>query len=223
MNKINIITTDISKPSVKSGESEQDYMARCIPYVMKAEGLDKKQAQGKCYGMFQSKTEKRIDLGIDSLKTNEEGNDEADFEVVGKFLSHESYISPDDFVIGDTTIKKGEELRIATGIVLEPETVDGQGDIFSEEEVRKTAHSFLSNYYGQGNGWMHKTYGSAKMKIVESYIAPVDMTINGEVVKKGSWLMSTLFLDEEIWKGVKEKQINGYSIRGKSNAIKLES
>ena len=39
-------------PSVKSGESEQEYVSRCIPYVMKNEGLNQKQAAGKCYGLY---------------------------------------------------------------------------------------------------------------------------------------------------------------------------
>ncbi len=215
MSKINLISVDVSKPSVKAGESQDDYVSRCIPYVMKNEGLDQKQASGKCFGMYRGHTQKRIDLGLGDFGENE---DAQNFEIVGKFLSHESYIASDACTMGGVSFEKGQELRIATGIVLEPETVDGQGDIFSEEEVRKTAHAFLSNYYGQGNGWMHQSYGSTDMKIVESYIAPVDMVINEQQVKKGTWLMSTLFLDESIWKGVKEGKYNGYSIRGKSNA-----
>ena len=40
-------------PEVKSGESRESYMKRCVPIVMK-EGLDSKAAVGKCEGMFNS-------------------------------------------------------------------------------------------------------------------------------------------------------------------------
>lgn len=41
-------------PSVKPGESRNDYMARCVPECM-AGGLSNKAAVGKCEGMFNSK------------------------------------------------------------------------------------------------------------------------------------------------------------------------
>lgn len=40
-------------PTPTAGESEQDFVSRCIPIVMK-EGLDQKQAAGKCYGMYRN-------------------------------------------------------------------------------------------------------------------------------------------------------------------------
>ena len=45
-------------PEVKKGESEKDYVKRCIPYVMKEEGLNETQAAGKCYGMYRSHSNK---------------------------------------------------------------------------------------------------------------------------------------------------------------------
>ena len=39
-------------PKIEKGESREKYVARCIPYVMKNEGLDEKAAVGKCEGMF---------------------------------------------------------------------------------------------------------------------------------------------------------------------------
>jgi Ribonuclease G/E len=38
-------------PSVKEGETRDEYMERCVPVVMK-EGLDNKAAVGKCEGMY---------------------------------------------------------------------------------------------------------------------------------------------------------------------------
>lgn len=50
-------------PSVKQGESEQDYVSRAIP-ILKKEGLSDKQAKGKAYGMYRSQTEKKNEIKI---------------------------------------------------------------------------------------------------------------------------------------------------------------
>ena len=150
-------------------------------------------------------------------------NEKNGLDATGKFVLQESYENSEDYYIDDDTlIEKGTELRLVTGVVLEPETTDLQGDIYSAEEVRKTAHKFLSDYQGQGNGREHKTMGDPGLRIVESYIAPAEIKINKANIKKGTWLMSTIVLDDKIWKSVKSGEITGYSIRGTSNA-KLEA
>lgn len=40
-------------PEVKDGESEADYVARCVPIVM-GEGKTQDQALGQCYGMYRT-------------------------------------------------------------------------------------------------------------------------------------------------------------------------
>lgn len=54
-------------PEVKQGESEKDYVSRCIPYLIKKEGLTQEQAAGKCYGIYRNKAKKSI---CKSLITN---------------------------------------------------------------------------------------------------------------------------------------------------------
>jgi hypothetical protein len=50
---------------------------------------------------------------------------------------------------------------------------------------------------------------------VESFIAPVDMTINGEFVKKGSWLLGVKIFDKDAWEAVKSGELfSGFSFRG---------
>ena len=41
-------------PAVRPKESRNDYVSRCVPYVMKEEGLTQEQAVGKCEGMYTS-------------------------------------------------------------------------------------------------------------------------------------------------------------------------
>ena len=40
-------------PYPKKGEAKQDYISRCVKYVMD-EGLEQKHALGKCYGMWKT-------------------------------------------------------------------------------------------------------------------------------------------------------------------------
>ena len=53
------------------------------------------------------------------------------------------YVATEDFKLGNTEVKKGQELHLVLGVVLEPDTVDATtteksaGDIYNEEEVRK--------------------------------------------------------------------------------------
>ena len=142
-----------------------------------------------------------------------------EFEIKTEFSGKESYECPEDFHLDDETIiTKGTELHLVTGVVLEPETTDAQGDIYNAEEIRKTAHQFMSMYQGEGNKLMHSKMNSG-LRIVESYIVPVDMDINGNTIKKGTWLMTSLILDDKVWELVKTGKITGYSIGGRSNAV----
>ena len=47
-------------PKVKAGESQKDWMGRCMP-VVKDEGATQEQAVGKCLGMYRHATENVIE------------------------------------------------------------------------------------------------------------------------------------------------------------------
>jgi hypothetical protein len=101
-----------------------------------------------------------------------------------------------------------EELRQATFVVLEADKIDLHGDIYSAEEVAKGCHNF--------NEFCRKAYidhavETEKGKIVESYVAPADLTIGDTQISKGTWLAVMQF-DEELWQDVKKNKFNGLSI-----------
>lgn len=50
-NKLN--KQEATMPNPKTGETEQEFVSRCIPIVIK-EGLDQKQSAGKCYGIYRN-------------------------------------------------------------------------------------------------------------------------------------------------------------------------
>ena len=109
--------------------------------------------------------------------------------------------------------EEGDE-RLVMGIVLEPETVDLQKDIYDADVIKAAAHDFLREYNaGTVVGFMHKDMNRA-LEVVESWIAPADMTIASTKIKKGTWLMTVHVSEEAIWKSVKEGKIAGFSIGG---------
>ena len=113
-----------------------------------------------------------------------------------------------------TLVKTGEE-RFVLGIVLEPETVDAQNDLYSAAEVREAAHRFLEDY---GNiGLMHRGLVNDQVKILESYVAPAEFAVAGTRIKKGTWLLAVHVIDDELWAEVKAGDLGGYSIGGSAS------
>lgn len=108
--------------------------------------------------------------------------------------------------------KADEEKRIVFGVVLEPDEVDAQGDTISAEEIEQTAHEWLAKY--QNRGLMHRKLVNGKVRIFESYIAPSNLTIGGQRVKKGTWLLMYHVPDDEIWQQVKAGKLAGFSMGG---------
>lgn len=104
-----------------------------------------------------------------------------------------------------------DEQRTVFGIVLEPETVDAQRDIYSADEIEKTAERFLEQY--QQFGLMHQSILPSILPL-QSYIAPVDFTLNGQEIKKGTWLLKVRVLDDGVWGDVKSGRLTGFSIGG---------
>lgn len=102
--------------------------------------------------------------------------------------------------------------RYVLGIVLEPETRDSQGDIYSADEVRKACHNYMAEY--RGCGYMHQKDISDKVSILENYIAPCDFTVGEESVKAGTWLQAFRINDDALWKQCKNGDLTGLSIGG---------
>lgn len=120
-------------------------------------------------------------------------------------------------------LKANAEEQTVTGVVLQPETVDAQGDIYSAEVIRKAAEGFLSRYNRATKlGLQHKKFNK-KFELLQSYIAPADFAMGGRTVKAGSWVMKVKVVDSGVWKLVKEGKIRGFSIGGKARVVQLKA
>ena len=101
------------------------------------------------------------------------------------------------------------------GIVLEPDVVDAQKDIYSADEVRDAAHKYMAEF--QNRGLMHKEIVNGKVDLLESYLAPADFTIGDQHVKKGTWVMAVRVKDAKLWNECKTGGLTGFSIGGSAN------
>ncbi len=104
------------------------------------------------------------------------------------------------------------ELRLVTGIVLEPDVADSQGDTYSADEIRKTAHLWMLDF--RNIGLQHKAIVNHSVQPVESWIAPVDQVIAGVDIAAGTWLLTVKVFDDELWQQVKQGTLTGFSISG---------
>lgn len=117
-------------------------------------------------------------------------------------------------------IAKAEELSYALGVVLEPDVVDAQGDTYDAETIREAAWRYLAAYRNVGLG--HKGLINLSAVVVESYIAPVDMTIGDQSIKAGTWLLGIKYFDPTIWADVKSYKLSGLSIGGFAEKTPIE-
>lgn len=100
------------------------------------------------------------------------------------------------------------ELRQATYIVLEGDSVDLHGDTYTTAEVAKACHNFNVNCR---KAFIDHAEETDQASIVESYIAPVEMVLGDTYVPKGTWLAVVQY-DTTLWKEVKKGTYTGLSI-----------
>ena len=107
--------------------------------------------------------------------------------------------------------KSADASRIVYGVVLQPGVTDSQGDVVSAEEIEQAAHRYLVESRKQD---LQHDETKAPVEVVESYIAPMDMTVAGRPVLKGSWVMASHVRDDSLWDRVQKGELTGYSIGG---------
>jgi hypothetical protein len=114
----------------------------------------------------------------------------------------------------------GGELRYVLGYVLVPDVVDAQGDTYSRDEVRKAAWNYMAHF--RNVGLMHKGLVNGKVDLVESYIAPVAMSVGGSDVPEGTWLLGLRVNDDGLWGDIKAGKLTGLSIGGFAKKEQLQ-
>lgn len=102
--------------------------------------------------------------------------------------------------------------HFVTGIVYEPMVEDTQGNYMTEEEITKAAYWFAKN--GNQVDLQHCFQKCDGAAVVESYVAKCDMEIEGESIKKGTWIMTMEISDSDVWDSIQKGDITGFSMGG---------
>ena len=122
-------------------------------------------------------------------------------------------------------IKADADSHYVTGIVYEPMEEDSHGNFMTEEEITKAAYWYAKN--GDQVDLQHSFEPLDGATVVETWIAKADFEIDGEAVRKGTWLMTMEVTDESVWAGIENGEITGFSMGGLGNYseedVQLES
>ncbi|MDF0480262.1 XkdF-like putative serine protease domain-containing protein [Vagococcus sp. PNs007] len=117
-----------------------------------------------------------------------------------------------------TIVKSDDPEKLVYGVVYEPNIRDAHDDFMSAVDIEKAAHTFMENYQHIDKQHDFETHAG---KVVESYLAPVDMTIEDEVITKGTWILVTKATDD-IWAAIQKGEFTGYSLAGTAEVTELE-
>jgi len=109
-------------------------------------------------------------------------------------------------------IKADKTAHYVTGVVYEPMVEDTQGNYMTAEEITKAAYGYARN--GMGADLQHNFEPMEGATVVESYVAKCDETIDGQEIKKGTWMMTMEITDDSIWEAVQKGEITGFSMGG---------
>lgn len=166
-----------------------------------------------------------INLALQSMEMMESGEPEAmmDEEEYAKSMRSVLTVTKNDagesrWNLDIKFSKLDDDKRLVCGIVYEPDVVDTQGDSASPAEIEKAAHNFMLE--SATIGIMHKEDAKDRAGIVESFIAPMNMRLGNQMIRKGSWVIIVKVRDDELWKDIKSGKITGFSMAGRAkNAL----
>lgn len=129
-----------------------------------------------------------------------------------QFLITKSGNGAADFTTFGRILKADADSHFVTGIVYEPMVEDTQGNYMTEEEITKAAYWFAKN--GNQVDLQHCFQKCDGAAVVESYVAKCDMEIEGEAIKKGTWIMTMEISDADVWESIQKGEITGFSMGG---------
>ncbi|MGK5512198.1 XkdF-like putative serine protease domain-containing protein [Brevibacillus formosus] len=122
----------------------------------------------------------------------------------------------------DIRIAKADKAKqIVYGVVYEPDAEDVHEDQMTAEEIEKAAHGFMERQNTYNIDKQHDL-DVDKGYVVESYIAPVDMELGDQEIKKGSWVAGVKVTDADTWEQIEKGEITGFSMWGVGKREKIE-
>lgn len=99
-----------------------------------------------------------------------------------------------------------------TGIVYEPMVEDAHGNYMTEDAIQKAAYWFAKN--SDKVDLQHSFESADGLAVVETYVAPCDMTIGDTPVAKGTWVLTVECSNDTVWQAVENGELTGFSMGG---------
>lgn len=111
-------------------------------------------------------------------------------------------------------LKKSEDHKTVTFVVLEPFVEDRNGDVISEFEIVRTAHEFFKNSANKFVNIDHQEGTEQEgVYFVESFILPMDLEVGDETIVAWSWLVAMSFADRlDLYDKITSGEIVGISM-----------
>lgn len=129
-----------------------------------------------------------------------------------KFLITKAEGGAADFQSFGRIVKADAKSHYVTGVVYEPMSEDTDGNYMTEEEITKAAHWYAKN--AAQVDVQHSFEPLANASVVETWIAKADFKLNGEKIRKGTWLMTVEVTDPDVWDAIEKGDITGFSMGG---------
>lgn len=116
-------------------------------------------------------------------------------------------------------LKQSKTHQTAVFVVLEPDSIDRNGDIVSEDVIIDACHEFMINIPQKAVNFDHEeNTDTPEAQFVENYILPsdfpgTDSDGNDFTLKAGSWLVGIKFSDA-LWEKFVAGEFTGISLEG---------
>ncbi|MEK3762667.1 XkdF-like putative serine protease domain-containing protein [Paenibacillus sp. FSL P4-0338] len=117
--------------------------------------------------------------------------------------------------------KIDDDKHIVKGVVYQPDVADAHDDQMDEVEIEKAAHLFMEKQHTYNIDKQHDLEAD-KGFVIESYIAPCDMTLGEQQITKGSWVAAVKVTDDDAWEAIKKGEITGFSMWGVGKREEIE-
>ena len=167
-----------------ANETEDEFISRCIP-VMIGEGMEQDQAAAVCYSKWEQRTNMRQAYAIQS---------------------EEKRIVTGPAMLADLPIYRYDDIRGEYYVTFDADTIWKIAKKFVRNDAYKAVNTDHANPVKEG------------VHMIESYFIDrkrgVMPPTGYEDAKDGSWFLTYLIDNEEIWAKVKDGEWKGFSVEG---------
>ena len=119
-------------------------------------------------------------------------------------------------------IKAVEPVLKQVTYVAMQEGTDLHLDYVSLEDIRLAKESFNRQLRKARMSNLYHLVETDSFDIIESFLAPCDMVLNGHHVHKGAWLVTLSVEDDKLWDMILNDEITGVSIGAVAQVENLE-